>query len=106
MSKMTKSEVYSWRLTPKLKMQLEAAAREENTTVGALLERMTQEWLDKHLSDDAEQQRRLHARARAAIGTVSVGGPPATNENVRAAMGEYLEKKYRASRRRAPRRPD
>lgn len=103
---MSKSEVYSWRLTPELKMQLEAAAREEGTTIAALLERMTRQWLDTHMPDDAEQQRRLHECARAAIGTVSIGGPPATNANVRTAMGEYLEKKYRASRRRAPRRPD
>jgi hypothetical protein len=106
MNKMSKSEVYSWRLTPELKMQLEAAARDEKTTIGALLERMTREWLDAHMPDDAEEQRRLHERARAAIGTVSVGGPSATNENVRAVMGEYLEKKYRASQRRAPRRRD
>lgn len=106
MNKMSKSEVYSWRLTPALKMQLEAAARDEKTSVSALLERMTREWLAAHMPDDAEEQRRLHARARAAIGTVSVGGPSATNENVRAAMGELLEKKYRASQRRAPRRRD
>jgi hypothetical protein len=106
MNKMSKSEVYSWRLSPALKTQLEAAAREEKTSVALLLERMARDWLDAHMPNDAEEQRRLHARARAAIGTVSIGGASATNANVRAAMGETLEKKYRASHRRAPRRPD
>jgi|RifCSP13_1_1023834.scaffolds.fasta_scaffold511535_1 hypothetical protein len=104
MNKMSKSEVYSWRVTPALKAQLEAAAREEKTSVALLLERMARDWLEAHMPDDAEEQRRLHRRARAAIGTVSVGGPSATNANVRAVMGEILEKKYRASQRRAPRR--
>lgn len=106
MNKMSKSEVYSWRITPALKAQLEAAARDEKTTVSALLERMVRDWLAARLPDDAKEQRRLHARALAAIGTVSVGGPSATNANVRAVVGEYLEKKYRASQRRAPRRSD
>ena len=109
MNKMAKSEVYSWRVTPALKAELEAAARAEQTSVGAILERIARDWLRARGSDeeeDTEKQRRLHARARAAIGTVSVGGPSATNENVRAMMGEILDKKHRASQRRAPRRSD
>lgn len=106
MNKMAKSEVYSWRVTPALKAELEAAAHEQKTSVGVLLERMARDWLETRRPDDAEEQRRLHRRARAAIGTVSVGGPSATNANVRAVMGEILEKRYRASRRRAPKRPD
>ncbi len=109
MNKMTKSEVYSWRLSRELKMQLEAAAREEKISVSALLERIVREWLDRNMPDDAEQQRRLHERARRAIGTVSIGGGSATNERVREVMGEILEKKYRASLRslrRSARRSD
>jgi len=109
MNKTAKSEVYSWRLSLALKMQLEAAAREEKVPLSALLERLVREWLDKQMPDDSEQQRRLHERARRAIGTVSIGGPSATNERVREVMGEALEKKYRASLRslkRSAGRPD
>jgi|SRR6476646_11410928 hypothetical protein len=107
MNKMSKSEVYSWRLTPELKMQLEAAARDEKASIGIILDRVVREWLAKRpLSegDDAEQQRQLRERAMKAVGTVSIGLGPYTNERVREVMGEQLEKKHRASQRRAPRR--
>ncbi len=108
MNKMSKSEVYSWRLSTDLKMRLEAAARDEKTSIGAVLERVVREWLAKRASseeDDAEQQRRLRERAMKVIGTISVDlGGSATNERVREVMGEQLMKKYRASQRRAPKR--
>ncbi len=108
MNKMSKSEVYSWRLARDLKMQLEAAARDEKTSVGAVLERVVREWLKSRASldeDEAEQQRRLRERVLKAAGTISVDlGGSATNERVREVMGEYLMKKYRASQRRAPKR--
>lgn len=113
MNKMSKREVYSWRLSPKLKTQLEAAAEDEKASVDTILERLVREWLAKRVpsdegalseKEDAEQQRRLRERLLKAAGTVSVGGPSATNAEVRKVMGEYLEAKYRASQRRAPRR--
>jgi len=107
MNKTSKSEVYSWRLTPELKMQLEAAARDEKASIGIILDRVVREWLAKRpLSegDDAEQQRQLRERAMKVVGTVSIGLGPYTNERVREVMGEQLEKKHRASQRRAPRR--
>ena len=52
---MTKSEVYSWRVSPDLKMQLEVAARDEKTSVGTLLERIAREWLDEHRLNDEEE---------------------------------------------------
>jgi len=107
MSKLSKSEVYSWRLTRELKIQLEAAARDEKTSIGTVLDRVVREWLAKRTfseEDDAEQQRRLRERAMKAGGTVSIGLGPYTNARVREVMGEQLEKKHRASQRRAPRR--
>ena len=105
MNKMSKSEVYSWRLSPQLKRQLEEAANAENASIGAILERVMLDWLSTREPSeeaDAEEQRRLHARARKAMGTVSIGLGPYTNERVREVIGEYLEEKYRRSRRRAP----
>jgi hypothetical protein len=109
MNKMTKSEVYSWRLSAKLKADLERAAKAENASVGAVLERLAREWLstrEPSPQEHAALQRRLHARALKAIGKASVDAPSATNEEVRRVMGEFLEAKYRASQRGAPRRSD
>jgi hypothetical protein len=108
MSKIAKSKAYSWRPSPDLKKALEAAAKDEEAGIDAILDRLVREWLAKRTpseeEDDAEQQRRLRERLLKAAGTVSIGGPSATNAEVRKVMGEYLEAKYRASQRRAPRR--
>jgi hypothetical protein len=108
MNKMTKNEVYSWRLSTDLKMRLEAAARDEKTSVSTILDRVVREWLAQRSQgeeDDAEQQRRLRERVMKVVGTISVDlGGSATNERVREVMGEQLMKKYRASQQRAPKR--
>ncbi len=108
-TKIGKGEVLSWRLGAELKQQLEAAARDENASVDAILERVVREWLAKRprqlsAEEDAEEQRRLRERLMKVVGTASIGLGPYTNERVREVMGEQLEKKYRASQRRAPRR--
>ena len=107
MNKTSKSEVYSWRLSPSLKAELEAAARAENTNIATVLERLTRDWLaTRSLSEeeDAELQRRMRERVIAAAGKFSADIGSATNERVRQVMGEILMKKYRASQRRAPKR--
>jgi hypothetical protein len=109
MNKMSKSTTYSWRLSTELKARLEAAARDEKSDVGAILDRVVGEWLAKRpreltAEEEAEEQRRLHERAMKAIGTASIGLGPYTNTRVREVMGERLEKKHRASQRRAPKR--
>ena len=101
MNKMSKSEVYSWRLSTELKTKLEAAARDEKTSIGAVLERVVREWLDARASgdqNDAEQQRK-RAAVMACAGIYKGDGTAATNKRVREVMGEYLEAKY--GRRRA-----
>jgi hypothetical protein len=112
MNKMSKSEVYSWRITPALKAEIEAAARQEKTTVALLLERMARDWLEAHMADDDEEQRRLRKQLFKAIEEISsakIPGPhigSATNKRVREVMGERLMSKYREAQRRAPRRSD
>ncbi len=93
MNKMSKSEVYSWRLSPALKAQLEAAARAEKMTARRLCSSASRAngWTSElSADDDAEQQRRLHERARRRPSAPyrSVG-PSATNERVREVMGEH-----------------
>jgi hypothetical protein len=100
MNKMSKSEVYSWRLSTELKMQLEAAARDEKTSVGTILERIARAWLRRRRGskqEDAEQAR-MRAALMACAGTYQGDGTSATNARVREVMGEYLEAK-RARRR-------
>ena len=136
MSRVRKHEVYKWQLSAKLKTELEAAARDENASIDAILDRLVREWLadrirsvsddDQHgmrhsglmegpsryrhgrppatREDDAERQRQLRDAALKAAGTVSIGLGPYTNQRVREVMGQALEKKYRESQRRAPRR--
>jgi hypothetical protein len=105
MNKMSKSEVYSWRLTPALKAELEAAARAEKANVATVLERLVRDWLaTRHVSEeeDAEQER-MRAAVIAAAGKFKGPAVSATNERVRQVMGQQLMKKWRASQRRAPR---
>ena len=107
MNKMSKSEVYSWRITPALKADLEAAARAEKVPVSTLLERIVQKWLEERRSaDDEDEQERMRAALMACAGTFKGPAVSATNERVRQVMGEQLMKKWRASQRRAPRRSD
>jgi hypothetical protein len=106
MNKMSKSEVYSWRLTSKLKAELEQAARAEKVSLSVVLERLTRDWLRKREEHDESEQKRLRAALMACAGSVKGPGISATNAEVRRVMGQQLMKKYRASQRRAPRQSD
>jgi len=100
---MTKSEVYSWRVSPDLKMRLEAAAKDEKLSVGSLLERIAREWLNGRRLSDEDEQRRLRERVMRTVGTASIGLGPYTNERVRQVITENLERKRRANQRGAKR---
>lgn len=70
-----KTEAYSWRLDPNLKSALEHAARTRGSSVARLLEEIVGSWLERmaETEDDGEVQRRLHAEARKAFGTLERG---------------------------------
>src|SRR5262245_57484695 len=110
MDKMDKSEVYSWRLEPALKADLEAAARSEKVPLSVVLERLTRDWLRQRKRQrkehDESEQKRLRAALIACAGSYKGNGTSATNAEVRRVMGQQLMKKYRASQRRAPRQSD
>jgi hypothetical protein len=92
---MSKSEVYSWRLTPELKMALEAAAREEKTSVSTLLERLVREWLgQRHPIDDDLVAERKRAAMLALAGTIPLGKGPYTNKRVRELVAARLKARY------------
>jgi len=97
---MNKTEVYSWRLDPDLKQRLEAAARDEKTSIGGLLDRIARDWLLKNGSgeDEEDLQRRLHAEAMKWVGSVRLGEGPYTRERIRARVrARVMERRRRAA---------
>jgi hypothetical protein len=91
---MNKTEVYSWRISPATKAAIENEARREKTTVAALLDRITKEWIESRRgeTDDAEQER-LHARIDKTIGAIS-GNNPKRSERVREGVRHRLKRRY------------
>jgi hypothetical protein len=87
-----KSEVYSWRLAPELKADLEEAARRERVSVARLLERIAREWLKARAAaaqDDEAEQERLRAIALQFVGTLRSGDPD-LSEKVSERVRERL----------------
>lgn len=75
---MSKTEVYSWRLSPRLKADLEEAARGEQRSMAELLDRIAREWLERLKvdgQDDDERQERLRQAASRSIGAIQGGSP-------------------------------
>ncbi len=94
---MNKTEVYSWRLSSDMKNTLEEAARRDHKTVAKLLEQIVEQWLrETHPADqDAEEaeQRRLHAAAETALGSIQ-GGDLNRAEYTREALRVRLARKH------------
>jgi hypothetical protein len=91
-----KSEVYSWRLSPDLKADLEQVARRERVSVARLLERIAREWLKTRAAaaeDDEAEQERLRAIAMQFVGTIR-GGDPDRSAEVSKRVRELLARKY------------
>ena len=98
-----KTEVYSWRVSPELKADLEAEARERKISLSALLDKIAGDWLRKHRrrpQDEEAEVARIRARANKYIGSMPMGLGPYTNARVREIIGEELDKKYGRHRSR------
>lgn len=92
---MAKTEVYSWRLDPEIKMALESEARSEGTTMAEMLDRMAKQWLElrkRQNGDDEAEQARLHAAAAKCMGTIS-GGDPFASEKVREVVRKRIRER-------------
>lgn len=75
---MAKTEVYSWRLSPRLKADLEEAARAEQKSLAELLDRIARAWLaglEVHGEDDDERQRRVRRAASRSVGAIEGDNP-------------------------------
>jgi hypothetical protein len=103
-----KTEVYSWRLSAHRKAELEEEARRERTSVSALLDQITADWLahrrngHSNLKDDAEQAA-LRKRVMKTVGTIHSGDPTRsqrTSELVREIIYEKHLKESNAAKRR------
>jgi hypothetical protein len=74
-----KTEVYSWRLSAHRKAELEEEARREGTTVSALLDRVTAEYLacrrNGHSPDDDAEQAAIRQRVMKTVGTIRSRDP-------------------------------
>ncbi|NIM01987.1 MAG: hypothetical protein GTN89_14490 [Acidobacteria bacterium] len=88
---MSKSEVYSWRVSPELKSALEEAARAEQTTVSKLLDGIVATWLEQTdpQGEEAAIQHRLHREAARTFGKIR-GGDPRRSERARDLVKKKL----------------
>lgn len=91
-----KSAVYSWRLSPDRKAELEDEARRDGKTIAGLLEEITADWLRQRRNgrrnDDAEQEA-LRKRVMATVGTIR-GGDPTRAERARELVREIILQKH------------
>ena len=94
---MQKSEVYSWRLSPRLKAELEEAARAEKKSMAELLEQISEDWLQRtryQREDEEQKQQRLHEAAMKFIGT----SPSGRSDRAESVRSEIKERIARSSR--------
>lgn len=89
-----KSEVYSWRLSTETKSALEESARQNQSSMAELLERIVLEWLvrQQNLQADEAEQLHLHAAAAKTFGTIQ-GDDPNRASNAKALLRKKLAKR-------------
>jgi len=90
-----KSQVYSWRISSALKMDLERVARHRRVPVSELVDTAVREWLEKNTVDiaDDEEQKKLHAAAEACLGVLK-GRDPHRAENAAELIRKSLRRRY------------
>jgi hypothetical protein len=92
---MSKSAVYSWRVSPDTKAALEDEAHRLRESLSQLLDRIATEWLvsrrRRGAASDAEQLR-IRAAASKAIGRVA-GGESRRAERARSLVRARLERR-------------
>ena len=100
-----KTEVYSWRVSAERKAELESEARREGTSVSALLDRITSDWLtEKRNGHDEAEQAVIRRRVMATVGTLR-GGDPTRSARTSELVREIIRRKHEKESN-APRRAD
>jgi hypothetical protein len=90
-----KTEVYSWRLSPHLKNELQEAARAERKSVADLLEEIVEDWLQHtrgQAGTDEERQQRVREAVMKCAGTIE-GGPDLA-ENARSEVRARIARRH------------
>lgn len=93
LSYMDKTEVYSWRVSAQTKQLLAREARQQDKSLGALLDEIAREYLARRkdlTSGDDEAQARLHAAAMKAVGTIH-GNNPRRSVEAKATLRARLQ---------------
>lgn len=93
---MAKTEVYSWRVSPQIKQELEMEARRLGVSLAALLDRMALHWLNERrpaAGAIAAEQVRLHANAARTLGSIR-GGDPNRTERRRDLIRKRLARRH------------
>jgi len=91
-----KTEVYSWRLSPRLKMELEEAAQAERKSVAELLVQIAEDWLRRcsgHSGSEDERQRQLRDAAMKSVGTLQ-GSDPDRAANARSEIRARIARRH------------
>jgi hypothetical protein len=95
-----KTEVYSWRLSPQRKAELESEARRQGTSLAKLLEGITGDWLEEqrnsHNGDRAEQAA-LRKRVMATVGSIRSGDPTLSTRAREIVRQRILSKHFKES---------
>jgi hypothetical protein len=93
---MAKTEVYSWRMNPEIKMGLEEEARVQGLSLAEFLDeaaaRIIADARRRRDGDEAEQKR-SHAAAAKCFGTIA-GGDPYRSEKVSETVRKRLKARY------------
>ena len=90
-----KSKVYSWRVSSLTKGALETEARRQGISIGALLDRITGQWMEssRDWAPDEEQQIRLHSQVLKTLGTIA-GVNPKRSKQAKQLIRRRLQRRH------------
>src|ERR1039457_3271984 len=91
-----KTKVYSWRVSAQKKAELESEARREGTSLAALLEQITANWLQERRNSrngDEAEQAAIRRRVMATVGTIR-GGDPTRSQRASELVREIIRQKH------------
>jgi hypothetical protein len=90
-----KTEVYSWRVSSDVKINLEREARRQKISVSAVLDAAAREWLQKSgtANEGGAEQRRLQKAASKWVGTLASGNPE-RSVTASEAVRDRLRRRY------------
>ena len=92
---MTKNAVYSWRIAPERKAELEDVARTRKRPLAELVDEAVVQWLRRQHSGQGDDDARLRTAAKRAFGRIA-GGDPDRASQARERLHKRLRERTRA----------